>query len=134
MPDRQKQPPDEARISLTIATAVTVLGLIVTLMLAVIGGIAGIYQTFLIPAARSELETKVDELKKQVLDETRQNETTQTSLREQIAKLDKIRSDLVEPSASPILLSPKNDEIVIGTYIVFQWEYKDQQLQILLLK
>jgi ABC-type amino acid transport substrate-binding protein len=96
-------------------------------MLAVAGGVAGIYQTLLIPAARSELVVELDALKQQVLNETKQHEATQTSLRDQIAKLEKVRSDLLEPSASAILLSPKNDEIVIGTYIVFQWEYKNQQ-------
>jgi len=128
MAGRHKKAVDEARLSLTIPTVVTVLGLIVTLMLAVAGGVAGIYQTLLIPAARSELEVKLDNVKRQLQDETKQHGATQTDLRAQIAKLEKNRNDLLEPSASPILLSPMNDQIVIGTQVILRWEYKDQQI------
>jgi ABC-type amino acid transport substrate-binding protein len=128
MTTKPKKGVEESKISISVPTLLTLLGLMVTLMLAIAGGVAGVYQSVFIPAAKSELEVRLESLKKQYQDETKLNESKQSNLEIQLAKLNGARNHLLEAAGSPILLSPKNDEILISSQITFQWDYKSEQI------
>jgi len=125
----KKKPPDgEAQISISIPTLVTALGLMVTIMLAIAGAVAGVYQSVYIPSVRNDLELKLANLKKQYQDDIKIAEAKQKTLQTQLQELEKARGNLLEAGGSPILSFPKNDEVLISNEITFKWDYKSDQI------
>ena len=109
---------------MSVPTLLTLVGLMVTIMLAIAGGVAAIYQSVFIPEARSELQLKLDNLTTQYQEQRKLHDVT----RDQLAGSEDARAKLVEAAASPILLKPKNDEVVIASEVTFQWDYKSEQI------
>src|ERR1700683_1709932 len=107
MATRQRTSNEEAKISISIPTLLTLLGLMVTIMVAIAGAVAGIYQSVFIPAERSEAELKIENLRKQYQDEVRLYDNSQEALR----KAETTYARLVEVAGNPILLYPKDDQI-----------------------
>src|ERR1700750_1943819 len=103
---QKKKDESEAKISISIPTLVAALGLMVTIMLAIAGGVASIYQSIFIPAARVDLELKLDNARKQYQDEAKLEDSKLKALQGQVQELQKARDDLIEAGKSPILLSP----------------------------
>jgi ABC-type amino acid transport substrate-binding protein len=124
MATRQRTSNEEAKISISIPTLLTLLGLMVTIMVAIAGAVAGIYQSVFIPAERSEAELKIENLRKQYQDEVRLYDNSQEALR----KAETTYARLVEVAGNPILLYPKDDQIVIANEIIFEWSYKSEQI------
>jgi len=128
MATKKKPAEAEAQISMSIPTLVTALGLMVTIMLAIAGAVAGVYQSVFIPSARTDLELKLDDLKKQYQDEAKVWENKEKSLQAQVQELEKQRNNLMEAGGSPTLSFPKNDEVLISSEITFKWDYKSDQI------
>jgi hypothetical protein len=115
-------PKDDVSIaSISLTNAITLLTVILNL---VIGGLVGVYHIYVIPAVRSNLETQLDVVKKRADDAERQSSIKADELRNQIARLEDIRTKASEQTGRPLLLYPKNDEIVISNEITFRWDYK----------
>jgi hypothetical protein len=128
MATKKKPSESEAQISISIPTLVTALGLMVTIMLAIAGAVAGVYQSVFIPAARTDLELKLENLKRQHQDDAKVGEAKQKALQAQLQELEKERGNLLEAGGSPILSFPKNDEVLISNEITFKWDYKSDQI------
>jgi hypothetical protein len=122
MATKQKTSNEEAKISISMPALLTLLGLMVTIMLAIAGGVAGIYQSVFIPAERSESELKIENLRKQYRDQVRLYDSSQEASR----KAEIANAKLVEAAGNPILLYPKDDQIVIRNDITFEWTYKSE--------
>jgi ABC-type amino acid transport substrate-binding protein len=124
MAARQRTSNEEAKISISIPTLLTLLGLMVTIMLAIAGAVAGMYQSVFIPAERSESALKIDNLQRQYQDQVKLYENSQEALRKVVAA----NAKLVEVAGNPILLYPKDDQIVIAKSIRFEWSYKSEKI------
>jgi hypothetical protein len=124
MAPRQRTSNEEAKISISLPTLLTLLGLMVTIMLAIAGAVAGIYQSVFIPAERSESELKIENLRRQYQDQVKLYDNSQEALR----KAEIANARLVEVAGNPILLYPKDDQIVIANELIFEWSYKSEQI------
>ena len=136
-PVRQRQK-GRSRVSRVESSRESVLsispGTGLTLLSFIVGGIVSLYQLYIVPVAKSELETKIEYYKKQLQDDTKIADNRRSALEVQVTQLEQNRTALLDRAASPILLRPKSDDIVIANEVTFSWDYKSEQIPHLLLK
>jgi hypothetical protein len=122
--DPVKAKEDTAIASISLTNAITLLALILNLA---VGSLIGVYQLYVIPSIKNNLEVQLDIVKRRADETEKQSLSRIDDLKTQVLQLEDTRSKAFEQNNRPLLLFPKNDEITISNEITFRWDYKSDK-------